>query len=789
MSIARDRAARSETPVGKHLPYLAQIDDHTILTRDGHLLQIIELQGLPFETIASAELDARLLVRDAMFQGLASSRFALIHHVVRREVNARLEGDFGDPFSEELDTVWSERLAVRRLYVNDLYLALMIRPLRGRAGWAQRLLGLTAGAPVKDQDKHQSDLRTLAQAREPLMAALESYRPRLLTAYDAPNGLASELLEFLANLFNGHSTPMLLPLGDLGHAVARRTIAFGADAIELGPVDGRSAEFAAILSAKDYPASTRAGMLDDIYRLPFPLVVTQSFAFVDRGVAQQRMDLAIRRMRSADDAALSLRAELSAAKDNLAAGRAGFGEHHLSILVRAESLEALDEAAGEVQAALSESGFSVVREELGLEAAFWAQFPGNFSYIARRALISTANFAGFVSAHNFSVGQAEGNHWGDAVTLFETTAAGPYFFNFHRGDLGNFTIIGPSGSGKTVVLSFLLAQARRFDPRIVFFDKDRGAEIFLRAIGGTYEALRPGEPTCMNPLALPNTPVNCRFLAEWLARLATGEGQPLTVEETGWIAEAINTAMAGPHELRRLRHVVALFRGRGRASATDLAARLAPWHSDGEFAWLFDNATDSLDLDVATLGFDMTAILDQPALRAPAMLYLFHRVEERLDGRPAIIVVDEGWKALDDDVFVARIRDWEKTIRKRGGIVGFATQSASDALESRIASAIIEQAGTQIFMANSSAQASDYIGGFGLTEDEFEIVRSMPETARAFLIKHGTDSVVVRLNLASEPDLLTILSGRERTVRMLDQLRAELGDAPQAWLPRLLENA
>jgi type IV secretion system protein VirB4 len=171
------------------------------------------------------------------------------------------------------------------------------------------------------------------------------------------------------------------------------------------------------------------------------------------------------------------------------------------------------------------------------------------------------------------------------------------------------------------------------------------------------------------------------------------------------------------------------------------------------------------------------------------MLYLFHRVEERLDGRPAIIVVDEGWKALDDDVFVARIRDWEKTIRKRGGIVGFATQSASDALESRIASAIIEQAGTQIFRANSSAQASDYIGGFGLTDDEFEIVRSMPETARAFLIKHGTDSVVVRLNLASEPDLLTILSGRERTVRMLDQLRAELGDAPQAWLPRLLENA
>ena len=788
MSIARKRAAQRETPAGTHLPYLAQIDDHTILTREGQLLQVIALAGLPFETIARAELEARLANRDAMLQGIGSSRVALVHHVVRREVSAQISGEFGDPFSAELDREWNDRLASRRLYVNDLFLTVMLRPLRGRAGWAERLLGLAAGASSA-QDDYGADLRLLAQVREPLMASLEAYGPQLLSAYDAPRGLASELLEFLANLYNGSGGPMLLPLGDLGHAIARRSVAFGADAIELGPVDGGPSEFAAILSAKDYPALTTAGMLDDIYRLPFPMLVTQSFAMVDQGVAQQRMDLAIRRMRAADNAAISLRSELAAAKDNVAAGRAGFGEHHLSIMVRADSLAALDEAAGEVQAALAESGFGVVREELGLEAAFWAQFPGNFSYIARRALVSTANFAGFASAHNFPIGQATGNFWGDAVTLFETTAAGPYFFNFHRGDLGNFTVIGPSGSGKTVVLAFLLAQARRFDPRIVFFDKDRGAEIFLRAIGGTYDALRPGEATGMNPLALPDNPVNRRFLADWLARLAVGDGAPLGVEELAWIGEAIDAAMSGPADLRRLRHVAELFRGRSRASAGDLAARLAPWHSDGEFAWLFDNAEDKLDLQAATLGFDMTAILDQPALRAPTMLYLFHRVEERLDGRPTIIVVDEGWKALDDEVFVARIRDWEKTIRKRGGIVGFATQSASDALESRIASAIIEQAGTQIFMPNSSAQADDYIGGFGMTEDEFAIVKTMPEGARAFLVKHGSDSVVVRLNLASQPELLTVLSGREKTVRMLDKLRAELGDDPADWLPRLVAAA
>ena len=169
----------------------------------------------------------------------------------------------------------------------------------------------------------------------------------------------------------------------------------------------------------------------------------------------------------------------------------------------------------------------------------------------------------------------------------------------------------------------------------------------------------------------------------------------------------------------------------------------------------------------------MTQILDDPAMRTPAMMYLFHRVEERLDGTAAIIVVDEGWKALDDDVFVRRIKDWEKTIRKRNGIVGFATQSAQDALESRIASAIIEQAATQIFMANPKARAADYIDGFGLTPHEYELVRTLPDNAHCFLIKHGAESVVARLNLTGEHDLLTILSGRERTVRLLDEIRAD----------------
>ena len=174
-------------------------------------------------------------------------------------------------------------------------------------------------------------------------------------------------------------------------------------------------------------------------------------------------------------------------------------------------------------AALSDIGAVSVREDINLEPCFWGQFPGNESYLVRRALISTANAAGFLSLHGLPMGRASGNHWGDSVTVLETTASTPYFFNFHEGDLGHFSVIGPSGSGKTVILNFLACQAQRFAPRTVLFDKDRGAEIFIRAAGEVYSRLVPGEPSGLNPLQLPDTPINRAFVRDWLGVLLEAE--------------------------------------------------------------------------------------------------------------------------------------------------------------------------------------------------------------------------------------------------------------------------
>lgn len=783
---ASDKSAKRERSVGSRLPYAAQANDHTLLTRDGLLMQVVHLGGFLFETADTDDLNYRKSLRDAMLQAIGSSRFALYHHIIRRRIDTAFEVDYPDSFSARLDDAWRARLSSRHLYVNDLFLTIVRRPLQGRSGIADRLSRKLTGISGVASDR-AVDQRALDMATEQIIAALGQYKPRLLKAYDTDRGTCSEPLEFLSMILNGEMRPVRLPEGDVGEYLPYRRISFGQDMVELAAAGDMPREFQAFLSIKDYPGQTTPGMLDDLLRLPAEMIVSQSFGFVDRHAGLGRMNLALRRMRASDDEAISLRGELGGAKDDLAAGRAVFGEHHLTIAVRGTDMDVVDAHVAEAQSALTDLGLIAVREEIGLEAAYWAQFPGNFPYIARRALISSRNFASLASYHNFPSGRATGNHWGDAITVLESTAAGPYHFNFHQGDLGNFTVIGPSGSGKTVVLNFLLAQARKFAPRIVFFDKDRGAELFIRAIGGVYDVLRPGISAALNPLQIDDTPENRRFLTDWIGRLVSLPGTALTPQELLQIQEAVDASYAVARSHRRLRHVAQLFRGSERPHANDLWSRLRPWWGEGEHAWLFDHEEDRVDIAAMTVGFDMTRILDTPVLRTPAMMYLFHRVEERLDGTPAIIVIDEGWKALDDDIFVQKIKDWEKTIRKRNGIVGFATQSAEDALSSRISSAIVEQAATQIFMANAKARREDYCEGFGLTAHEFDLVRSLADNAHCFLIKHGNDSVVARLDLSGERDILTILSGRESTVRLLDDIRAEVGDDPHAWLPELFK--
>ncbi len=782
--------AGTEQSISRFVPYTRHVDETTLKTREGYLLKVIKVEGLPFETADQIDINQRKSVRATMLRGLSNSRFALYHHIIRRKTDEHHDGAFENDWCRALDRSYQDRLSRKRMFTNEQYITIIRRPARGPIGLLAEIkrTGSRKIDRALEQAQETENLKTLNEAVSNLMSTFAPYRPQILGIEETKRGSFSKPLSFLSCLLNFEKTDIRLPHGTIADYLPRKRISFGPETFEIRGSCSEDVKLGALLSLKEYAGGTGPGMLDGLLRLPHEFILTQSFGFVDRQASLNAMQDTKRKLIAGEQGATSLEDDLDDAIDDLASGRSTFGEHHLTIAAIGNNDARLNRAVSDITGAFVNLGIVAVREDVNMEPAFWAQLPGNFSYIARRSLISNGNFAGFASLHTFPSGRRAGNHWGPAITRLETTSGTPYWFNFHERDVGNFTVIGPTGTGKTVLLTFLNAQSQRLNPRTVYFDKDRGAEIYLRVIGADYTVVKSGVPTGLNPLQLPDTPENRAFVRDWVRLLVSTDGQqPVSTQDTEIIADAVNANFEEPPEHRRLGLFAELLAGHEARHGESLAARMAMWHGKGERAWLFDNERDVLSLDNRNIGFDLTSILDDPLSRTPWLMYIFHRINRILDGEKVIIMLDEGWKMLDDPAFSVRIKDWMKTIRKQNGILGFATQSTKDALDSNVGNTIIEQSPTQIFLPNARASAADYCEGFGLSGHELKIIRDLPPESRCFLIRHGTESVIARLDLSGLEDFISVLSGRTETVREMHALIKQYGQSPEQWLPQFLK--
>jgi type IV secretion system protein VirB4 len=341
-----------------------------------------------------------------------------------------------------------------------------------------------------------------------------------------------------------------------------------------------------------------------------------------------------------------------------------------------------------------------------------------------------------------------------------------------------------------VFIGFLLTLLSRQGATQVIFDKDRGLEILTRALGGSYCALRSGEPTGFNPLKLPPTPLNTEFLKSWLRVLVRPASGALSIRQQADLDQALRGTLALDLSRRRLSRVLEFL------DSTDpegLHARLSPWCTSvgGDYAWIFDNEDDVIvpRLSQHTLaGFDVTDFLDHEVSRTPVTLYLFHLVRHLLDGRRLVCWMDEFWRLLADPAFENFAKDGPKTWRKLNGVMALATQSASDVLESPISRTLIEQTPTKVFFPNADAHEADYRDGFGLTEREFLLIKEELEPgSRRFLVKQGHQSIVCELDLKGFEAELAVISGRRSSVDLVNELVALRGEAPDNWLPLFYE--
>jgi type IV secretion system protein VirB4 len=523
-------------------------------------------------------------------------------------------------------------------------------------------------------------------------------------------------------------------------------------------------------------------------------------------------------MANAGDFAVSQAAELKDALDALTSNEFVMGDHHCSLQVMADlpseaaespnsiRLKPLNDNTAAARTLLADTGMLVAREDLALEAAFWAQLPGYFAMRTRKAPITSRNFAAMSPFHNFPLGRRQGNHWGDALSMFVSSAGSPYYFSLHasdptdpdggsRKDTGHTLICGPTGSGKTVFVGFLIAMLSRQGVTQVIFDKDRGLEILVRALGGEYLPLRSGAPTGFNPLQLPVTAANTEFLKAWLRLLAGSRSQAgaggSPVRDGADLEQALKGTLALEPEARRLSRLIEFL------DPTDpegLHARLSKWCSAGrgDYAWAFDNPTDSIVSRLSgktIIGFDVTEFLDHALTRAPITFYLFHLVRQLLDGRPLACWMDEFWRLLSDPEFEKFAKDGPKTWRKLNAVMCLATQSPSDVLDSPISRTLIEQTPTKVFFPNSDASHAEYTQGFGLTEREFRLIKEQLEPgSRMFLVKQTHHSVVCALDLKGFHAELAVISGRSSEVKRMQTLIDLHGAAPEVWLPQFLSS-
>jgi type IV secretion system protein VirB4 len=763
-----------------------------------------------FETTDEPKLNNWHERLNVLWRNLASPHVALWTHVIRRrERIADVPPEAG--FAGALHTRYRQRLAGERLMVNELYLTVMFRPVVGAApGLLARLL---AGPGKSDNAGVADAVDACDKLAQTIGASLQVCDPERLGLYQIGPKSYSRVLEFLGLLLDAETHAMPLPRAPLAQALATSRCLIGSEVIEYRqPANTR---IAAVLGVKEYPTPTVVGMYDRLLSAPFPYILTQSFAFLSKSAAQGLLQRQYNRMTNAGDFSVSQAQELKVALDALTSSEFVMGDHHLTLQVFGDAPEdgtqatvqrrfrLLNDHVALARSLLADTGMVVAREDLGLEAAYWAQLPGHFSMRPRKAPITSRNFCAMAPFHNHPAGRASGNHWGDALALFVTSAGSPFHFSLHasdpkdpdggsRKDTGHTLICGPTGSGKTVLIGFLLSMLFRQGVTQIVFDKDHGLEILVRALGGRYLPLRTGIETGCNPLQLPQDADNEAFLKGWLRVLARpGSGRALSAREEADLDQALKGTLALAAPARCLSRLVEFL------DPTDpegIHARLARWTrvTAGEYAWAFDNPEDHVaaHLSAAPLvGFDVTDFLDQEAIRGPLTLYLFHLVRRMLDGRRLVCWMDEFWRLLSDRAFESFATDGPRTWRKLNGAMCLATQSVSDVLAASISRTLIEQTPTKIFFPNPDGSHAEYVEGLGLTEKEFRLVKEqLTVGSRQFLVRQGNHSVVCQLDLKGLDGELAVISGRAQSVEHLHALIEQLGADPQSWLPTFMTN-
>jgi type IV secretion system protein VirB4 len=569
-----------------------------------------------------------------------------------------------------------------------------------------------------------------------------------------------------------------------------------------------------VVTVVGYPSMTFSEMLENLHSLPFPLRYTLRFLPLDQSDAVADMakirdrwfgsranmkSLLMEKMTgeaqgqlSADDTVVNLAYDAKQAVNEAREGAVKFGNFALSVVLRSANEKVLADRIKAIKTFFDNAGYVAHLETTNTVEAFLGSIPGHLYENIRRPLMHSLNFADFAPKTEIWAGEARcpsplmkmpNGRKAPPLLFAATTGNTPYRLNLHVGDLGHSLIAGMTGGGKSTLLALLAAQWQRYPrSRVIAFDKGMSLYALTEAMGGQhYDLNGPTSDLFFAPLQRVDDPAEAAFGADWVEALATLQGMTITSTERSAIRDAVHGLARETG--RSLTALVQMIQHRGLKDA------LQYYTLTGQTGKLLDAESDGLSMaDASMITFEMSHLMNgSPAahrVTVPVLLYLFQRIEQMLDGRPTLILLDEAWTFLDNDMFLAKLRQWLKELRKKNAAVVFATQSLNDLKNSPLLPVLKESCPTKIFLPNRAATSQDlrplYID-MGLNDRQIELLAmstpkqdyylSTPEGQRR--IQFGMGPVTLAFCGVSDP----------REVKRVAELKTQYGDRwPLAWL-------
>ncbi len=785
-----------------HLPWAALVANGVILNKDGSFQRTLAFRGPDLDSATEAELVAASARANNVLKRFGSG-WALFVEAERRAAPGYPDSDFPDAASWLVDR---ERRAAfeaeGRHFESHYYLTLVwLPPADAQESAGRSLVDRPDAAKKRDW---RGALAGFVAETDRALDLFGAFMPEMRALGSA------ETLTYLHNTISARRHPVACPETPiyLDGLLADTALTGGLEP-RLGPQHLRT------LTILGFPNVSRPGLLDALNHQAFAYRWVTRFIALDKSDATKTLTRLRRQWFNKRKSVTQLLREvmynqpsplLDSDADNkvvdadlalqaLGGDHVAFGFLTTTITLADEDRARLEEKVRAVERIVNGLGFTLVREGINAVEAWLSSLPGQVYANVRQPIVHTLNLAHLMPLSSVWAGPVRNAHLdGPPLLLARTSGATPFRLSTHVGDVGHMLVVGPTGAGKSVLLALMALQFRRYrGAQIIIFDKGFSARAATLAMGGAHHALglgRESDTLSFQPLRDIDDPGTRAWAAQWVCALLAHEGVAVgpDVKEAVW--SALGSLASAPAEERTLTGLALLLHSNA------LRIALGAYTLEGPYGRLLDAAEQRLAFaDVQC--FETEGLMGHAGVVAPVLTYLFHRLEERFDGRPTLLILDEAWIFLDHPLFAARIREWLKTLRKKNVAVLFATQSLADVAESAIAPAIIESCPQRILLPNDRAiepQSRAAYARFGLNDRQIELIgRATPkrdyylQSARGNrLFELGLGPVALALCGASDPDTHKRIDALLADHAREDFARRLLGGAGLGWAADLL---